>query len=164
MVAIRRAVAEDAAALARLAARTFEETFADANNADDLGLYIETTYGAAQQRAEITSPDIVTWLAEDGEVLAGFAQLRAGPPPDCVTDSSALELWRLYVDAPWHGTGVAAALMSEAWRRRGREARRRSGWACGSTTRARSASTESRDSTPWAPTGSCWAPMSRRTR
>lgn len=43
--------------------------------------------------------------------LIGYAQLRLGNPPPCVVATSPAEIQRLYVDAPWHGTGVARALM-----------------------------------------------------
>ena len=31
--------------------------------------------------------------------------------PDCVTGPEPIELWRFYVDRPWHGRGIAQALM-----------------------------------------------------
>lgn len=113
-VLIRRAEAADAEVLAELASRTFQEAFAADNNPEDMALHVAHSFGPAQQLAEITAPDIRTLLAvSDGQVV-GFAQLRTGVPPACVTFADTVELWRIYVDRPWHGRGVAQRLMSAA--------------------------------------------------
>jgi GNAT superfamily N-acetyltransferase len=72
VIDIRESATEDAAALARLAERTFREAFAHANRAEDIALHCRNSYGEEIQAAEIQ---------------------------------------RLYVDAKWHGKGVAHALM-----------------------------------------------------
>jgi len=107
---VRRAVPEDAAALADLAARTFRDTFAADNRPEDVAEHLARSYSPALQLAEITSPDIVTFVA-DRDGLAGFAQLRRGTPPACVTANEPVELWRFYVDSAWHGRGIARQLM-----------------------------------------------------
>jgi ribosomal protein S18 acetylase RimI-like enzyme len=109
---IHRATPADAARLAELAARTFQETFAAENRADDMALHLARTYGVAQQSAELVDPQITTLLARDGEQLAGYAQLRANRTPQCVVGRAPLELWRFYVAQSWHGRGVARALMN----------------------------------------------------
>jgi ribosomal protein S18 acetylase RimI-like enzyme len=124
MTTVRPGTLEDAALLAELGARTFDETFAPHNRAEDMRLYLARSYGIRQQSAELADPAIATLLAElDGQV-AGYAQLRSGPTPSCVTGPGPLELWRFYVDRPWQGQGVAQALMAavraEAVRRGGR--------------------------------------------
>ena len=123
-ITIKAAAPSDATALAELAARTFHETFAADNRPDDLALHIASAYGAARQRGELLDPSITTLLAEVDGTLAGYAQVRSGAPPESVTGGSPLELWRFYVAQPWHGRGVAQALMQqvelEAHRRGGR--------------------------------------------
>jgi ribosomal protein S18 acetylase RimI-like enzyme len=54
----------------------------------------------------------VTLLAECESRLAGYAQLRHGPAPDCVGGPRPIELWRFYVERLWQGRGVAQALMA----------------------------------------------------
>ena len=39
---------------------------------------------------------------------------RDGPTPPSVTMPDAVELWRFYVDRPWHGRGLAPILMATA--------------------------------------------------
>jgi GNAT superfamily N-acetyltransferase len=104
-------VATDAAALAELAARTFRETFAANTPPEDMALYLANAYGTPQQRAELADPDITTLLVEADRQLAGYAQLRTGVAPKCVTGELPVELWRFYVAQSWHGCGVAQALM-----------------------------------------------------
>ena len=108
---IRHGVAADAAALAELARRTFLEAFAADNNPDDMALHVAQAYGPAQQHQELVDPDITTLVVEIDGQLAGYAQLRTGVTPECVTGEAPLEVWRFYVDQPWHGRGVAQALM-----------------------------------------------------
>lgn len=120
-VIVRIGRERDATALAELAARTFQDTFAADNRPEDMALHLSRAYGPPQQQRELADPDIVTLLADVDGQLAGYAQLRFAPPPDCVTGELPAELWRFYVDRPWHGRGVAQALMRrvevEAYRR-----------------------------------------------
>jgi diamine N-acetyltransferase len=111
---IRRADLSDAALLAEFAARTFEETFGAENAADDMAAHLASSYSAGRQRDEIASPDIITLLVEDDGQLAGYAQVRRNRPPIEPAPEKAVELWRFYVDRPWHGHGVASLMMSAA--------------------------------------------------
>ncbi len=108
---IRFGVATDAAALAELAARTFRETFAADTPPEDLALHLAQTYGTAQQQQELADPDITTLLVQADGHLAGYAQVRSGVTPACVTGESPVELWRFYIAQPWHGRGLAQTLM-----------------------------------------------------
>jgi diamine N-acetyltransferase len=111
---VRRSVPADAGLLADLAASTFRETFADENRPEDMALHVSRAFGVAQQEAELANPEMTTLLAEADGQPAGYAQLRASGRPDCVKGTAPLELWRFYVAAPWHGKGVAHALMKSA--------------------------------------------------
>ena len=123
-ISIRPGVPTDATDLAELAARTFHETFAADNRPEDMALHLARAYGASQQQRELVDPDIATLLVEVDGQLAGYAQLRSGVAPECVTGEAPFELWRFYIAQPWHGRGVAPALMRraelEAYRRGGR--------------------------------------------
>ena len=111
---IRFAVADDAAALAELAARTFHDTFAADNRPEDMAAHAAESYSSELQGREIADPEITTLLAHEDDVLVGFAQLRRGPAPDCVVDRAGIELWRFYIARAFHGRGVAQALMQRA--------------------------------------------------
>jgi ribosomal protein S18 acetylase RimI-like enzyme len=112
-VTIRRGVAADAELLAEFAARTFSDTFAAANRPEDIAAYLPAAYGVPQQSSELADPDVVTLIAHDAnETLAAYAMLRRGPIPDAVPNDAAIEVWRFYVDRPWHGSGLAQRLIS----------------------------------------------------
>ena len=117
---IRRATVNDAAVLATLGARTFIETFGPDNSAADMELYVDRTYGVAQQRAEVEQAGNVFLIGEVDGQAAAYAFLRPAPLPigaagELPGDStSVIEIARFYVDSPFHGQGVAQALMDAA--------------------------------------------------
>jgi GNAT superfamily N-acetyltransferase len=117
---IRRGVAADAAMLAALGRRTFVEAFAADNTPENTEAYVAHAYGVAQQGAELALPDAVFLIAEVDGAPAGYAYLRQAPLPAHITEPApgqpglAVEIARFYVDAPWHGKGIAHALMDAA--------------------------------------------------
>ena len=112
---IRRATVADAEALAAFGARTFFETFAKDNTAEDMQMHLASAWSPALQRAEILDSQFDTLLACDSAGrLAGFAQLRVGHAPAGVATVQPVELLRFYVDLPWQGQGVAGLLMQAA--------------------------------------------------
>lgn len=68
-----------------------------------------------QQGRELADPNYITLLAERDGALVGYAQLRRGDVPACVTHESPMEILRFYVDKPAQGTGVAQRLMNAAF-------------------------------------------------
>lgn len=112
---IRPAVPADAAALAELAERTSRDTFAADNTAADMDAHCAATYSADIQSRELANPAIRTLVVqkEDGG-LAAFAQILEGPAPACISGDAPVELWRFYVDRPFHGRGLAQQLMAHA--------------------------------------------------
>jgi ribosomal protein S18 acetylase RimI-like enzyme len=109
---IRRGERADAAALAEFAARTFAETFGPANRPEDMAAHLTSSYGLRQQTRELADPNVISLMAEPAGRLAAYAQVRRQPPPDCVPCETPVELWRFYVDRPWHGRGLAQRLMA----------------------------------------------------
>jgi ribosomal protein S18 acetylase RimI-like enzyme len=110
-ITIRPAVPGDAADLAELASRTFRDTFATDNDPAHMALHLAQAYGKVQQGRELVDPNVFTLLVEGGDKLVGYAQLRRGQVPSCVTGESPIELWRFYIARDWQGRGVAQELM-----------------------------------------------------
>jgi ribosomal protein S18 acetylase RimI-like enzyme len=108
---IRQAEVREAASLAELAERTFRDTFAHVNRAEDIDLHCRNSYRESIQAAEIRDPNRTTLVCHVGDSLIAYGQLRWESSPRCVIATRSAEIQRLYVDAPWHGKGVAQALM-----------------------------------------------------
>jgi ribosomal protein S18 acetylase RimI-like enzyme len=110
---IRHGTPTDAALIAELGARTFQDAFGPDNSPEDMTLYLTSTYGVPQQAAELADPGMATLVAEAAGEAAGYAQLRlGGKAPACVEGTAPIEVLRFYVDRPWQGRGVAQALMA----------------------------------------------------
>lgn len=123
-VALRACTPADAALLAALGARLFRQAYEDTHPEPELGRYLARTFDAARLGAELARPDACALLAADAAgTPVGYAHLRATPgaAPAGVAGARPWELLRFYVDAAWHGRGVAPALldagMAEARRR-----------------------------------------------
>lgn len=115
MTILRRATVADASNLARLQEQTFRATFAATNTEQDMTLHCQTHYSAALQEQEIVDPELLTLVCADHDRLVGFAQLKRGAAPDCIDADRPAEIKRLYVNAQWHGTGVAQRLMEQCF-------------------------------------------------
>jgi len=108
---IRRATENDAALLADLGAKTFSDTFASQNTPEDMAAYLAASFGPELQRAELADPRNIFLIVESDGSAIGYAHLRAGEPPACVSGPGAIELSRLYVSAAFQGSGAGARLM-----------------------------------------------------
>lgn len=110
-ITIRHASVDDAAALTRLAATSFADTFAADNDPGDMATYMSEAFGEEVQRAELLDDRLVVMIADCGGEPAGYAMLREGPADESVNATDAIEVARLYADRRWIGAGVGAALM-----------------------------------------------------
>ncbi|MFZ5705044.1 MAG: GNAT family N-acetyltransferase [Pseudomonadota bacterium] len=112
---IRRAVCEDAAALALVGAATFLETYAHMIGLPDMLLHFEGKNSADAWRAFTSDPAGAAWIAELPETRApiGFALLT---PPDLPieTGPADIELRRIYVMGKWHGHKLGRQLVDAA--------------------------------------------------
>lgn len=111
---IRPATVLDASLIAALGARVFFATFQHMTAASDLQQFLHETYTPARLTAELSDPALVFFVACVQGSVAGFVQMRQKESEPQVTGPAPVELQRLYVDARWHGRGVAKALVRQA--------------------------------------------------
>jgi ribosomal protein S18 acetylase RimI-like enzyme len=103
----------DAADLSALMRRTFVAANGHCSTPANLAAFLETTYRPEVQAREIRDPDTLTLIVEQDGQWAGFAQLRWGTtPPAEVGPLPTVELGRIYLDAAFHGRGIAAQLVA----------------------------------------------------
>lgn len=110
---IRPARPTDAALLSALMRRTFLAANGHCSTPENVARFLEAVYQPGIQEAEIRDPDTLTLIVEQDGQWAGFAQLRWGsrPPPE-VSVLPTVELGRIYLDAAFHGRGIAAQLVA----------------------------------------------------
>lgn len=111
---IRIAQLEDAAALSEIGARTFIDSFSEHNTPEDMTAYITSSFSLEQITKELNNPRNRFLLASKEKEVIGYAKLAENRPPDSVRGGNPLELARIYVDRPFIGKGVGAALMQAA--------------------------------------------------
>ena len=111
MSVVRKANSDDAKQLSLVAEATFRATFGAVNSVEHMDLHCRRSYSEQVQAGEISSPTMITLVSEDNGTLIGFAQLRWGDAPKCVSAKHPGEILRLYVVEDWHGKGVAQQLM-----------------------------------------------------
>jgi GNAT superfamily N-acetyltransferase len=111
---IRPAGIDDAGLLAELGARTFSETFADDNSADNMSAYLANAFSHTQLAAELADPYSTFLIAEVDGIEVGYAKLHSGSVPEEITGEKPMELVRLYVSQAWLGRGIGVALMQSS--------------------------------------------------
>ncbi|GGB38975.1 N-acetyltransferase [Sphingomonas metalli] len=109
MIAFRDAEVADAAALARLGAESFTETFGHLYDPADLAAFLEN-HRATSWAAQLGDPAFAVRLGEAEGRAVAYAKL--GPPSLPFTPNGpAAELRQFYILRPWQGSGAAQALM-----------------------------------------------------
>ena len=110
----RHAEIADAPALSMFAMRVFVNSFEDRLPRAELEAIAAARFPSERQHDDIASADGDIFLALDPDLI-GYVHLLYGTRPDCPLAADApAELKRIYVDAGWHGRGVAQALLALA--------------------------------------------------
>ena len=112
-VQIRRAVIADALALSRLSAALFPLGCPANTEPEDLAEYIGREL-TPQRFCELFEDDRHLILVVNiSDRLAGYALVAHGSAPPQMPLSGGAELRKFYIDAEYHGRGVADALMKK---------------------------------------------------
>lgn len=110
-VKIRKTTATDANLVAALGAATMYETYFETDDPQDMSKYIVDNFNPAAIKIELEDTNNTFFLAEVEGKSVGYAKLRMGQPDDCVKDSNAVELHRLYVLEKMTRHGIGEILM-----------------------------------------------------
>ena len=112
MIDYRNATPADGPALDTMARQIWLETFGHSASADDIALYVAEAFGPQGRLiASLADPAHQIRLACSETAIAGFAKLSPLWLDDPAITPGAQQLSQLYVARPWHGRGVAQALM-----------------------------------------------------
>ena len=118
---IREAAADDAGALAELAAVTFPLACPPSASPDDIAAHLANKLSERHFREYLADPDTTILVIDGGGGLRGYSLLvnRPAVDPDVVSALGILpsvELSKCYVHPAHHGLGAAAELMQASLR------------------------------------------------
>ena len=102
---------DDAGILAALGAKTFYDTFASDNTAENMKLYLERNFTLEQVVKEINDPANTFLLAQDDDSVVGYAKLRNHEQPKGLGNTLGLEIERIYCTKDYLGKKVGKTLM-----------------------------------------------------
>lgn len=113
-IVIRRVTPDEADTLRKLAIRTYYETFAAANSAEDMQAYLAKAFEPEKLLRELNnSKSSFFFLYADGR-LAGYLKLNEAPAQTDINDANSLEIERIYVSGEFQGSGLGKRLMEKA--------------------------------------------------
>jgi diamine N-acetyltransferase len=109
---IRYGNTEDAVLLSELGAKTFYDTFAKDNTPENIKMHLENAFSAEIQFNELSQPDTIFLIAENGQTPVGYAQLMIDGREESLKGIKTLEIRRIYVSQEYIGAGVGKELMN----------------------------------------------------
>ncbi|WP_157600674.1 GNAT family N-acetyltransferase [Rufibacter sp. DG15C] len=107
----RIATLDDAALLADLGWRTFDETFAAYNKPEDMEAFHPTMYTPALQAEELADSHTVFLIVEVEEEAVAYVKWNTGPAPEEISGQKPFQISRLYLLQAWTGRGLGDTLM-----------------------------------------------------
>jgi ribosomal protein S18 acetylase RimI-like enzyme len=110
-VRIRSATQADVAELVEIGMRTFEDTYAHANDPSELAVHIAESYTEPVIAGALRDPNVSYLVAEAAGRIIGFAKIVVESREDGIDAARPAELNQLYVEADQHGRGVGRALL-----------------------------------------------------
>ncbi len=110
----RKGTLADAALLADLGWRTFEEAFAAYNKPEDMAAFKPTMYAPALQAAELADAHTRFIMAEAAGAAVAYLKLNTHAAPAAIAAKRPLQIDRLYIARQWTGQGLGALLMQFA--------------------------------------------------
>lgn len=113
-IEITPVTSEEASLYADLGRRTFLDTFASENTAEDMADYVRTAFAPEKIARELADPQMLAFLARVNGEPAGYLKLNLPSAQTEDVEGNTLEVERIYVAAEWLGTGLGRALMDLA--------------------------------------------------
>ncbi len=112
---IRKAAADDAAALSLVGGATFLETYAEKIPGPDIVAHVAKRHAPSVYEEWLADPAIHIWLAQSPTKAAiGYLVLMPAALPVDDPQPGDLEVQRIYVLSRFHGVGIGFRLMATA--------------------------------------------------
>jgi diamine N-acetyltransferase len=100
--------------LQEIAKRTFYDSFAAMNTAENMQLYANEYLTDEKLRAEILNPDSRFFFARREEKPVGYIKINQGGAQTVLSNYQALEIERIYVDQSNKSNGIGKMFISKA--------------------------------------------------
>lgn len=110
MISIEKISAADAQTLLHIAKKTFIETYAKQNTAEDLDDYLRMNFTLDQLSDELRNPECFFYLVQSEGNVVGYLKLNIGKAQTELSSQNGLEIERIYVLQSQQGKKIGKAL------------------------------------------------------
>ncbi len=104
--------ADEINVLSALSYRTFHEAFADQNNPEDFKAFISKAFTVEKLTREYEDPETEFYFTHVDDQLAGYLKLNFGDAQTEHELDNALEIERIYIDAPFQGKRIGEFMLN----------------------------------------------------
>lgn len=111
---LKRCTIADLDTVRDVSARTFTQTFAAQNTADDIDAYIAESFARETLAAQLTEPQTLFFLVCVDEDVAGYLKLNLGGAQTENRGGNAMEVERIYTLARFKRQGLGTVMMKRA--------------------------------------------------
>lgn len=112
-ISIQRFTKNNAAQLSAISKKTFYNTFTGTCTEEDMQWFLEKYFNEESLYKELSNDNFFCYAAIINNEIAGFIKFKESSTDFTLpTNLKSIELKSLYVDEPYHGKGVAQALMN----------------------------------------------------
>lgn len=110
----KRVLLTDKERLRDISIRTFTETFASLNSAENMAEYLDSNLSLAKLTDELNTPGSEFYFAVFDEEIIGYLKLNTGQAQTELKTSNGLEIERIYVLKQYHGKKAGLFLFEKA--------------------------------------------------
>jgi diamine N-acetyltransferase len=111
---IKLANKDDAAMIAVLSRRTFQDAFASFNTEANMKLFMHNEFSAERLVAQVSEPGNIFLLAYHDQEIAGYARLLLDGEIPEHGGVEGIEIARIYAEQNFIGKGIGSALMQRS--------------------------------------------------
>jgi ribosomal protein S18 acetylase RimI-like enzyme len=111
---LKKVLLNEVEVLRGISRRTFYETFAGANSAEDMEQYLAEELSADRLAAELGAGCSVFYFAMEDEDVIGYLKLNRGPCQTELKEENGLEIERIYVLKEYQGRKAGKLLLEKA--------------------------------------------------
>lgn len=113
-IQIVEVVLTDLPILQEISKRTFYDSFAALNTAENMKFHLDNYFTSEKLTAEILNPDSKFFFAVYKGTTVGYLKINKGGAQTVLPNDQAVEIERIYVDRQFKGMGIGKMFMSKA--------------------------------------------------